>query len=164
MLGELVRHRCDRIVALGLAKAGLARRRIALAPGVQGGVGLAHEGMEVHAPLAGHRRGLEEEVHDHRLAAPDRPVEIDAPRRLPTAVQERQAEAGLRQRVQLAFQARQGRDRSRLGHVGRDFAGRQAGLVGASDGFGHGRLRIAQGRGMSTAAARPRMRRPLRAL
>ena len=100
--GQVVRHGRDRIVAAAvpagvrLAEPGLARGRIALAPSGDQGVGLAHEGVEVHAPLAGHRRRLEEEVHDHGLAAPHGAVQVDAAGRLAFPVAQAEGEAGFR--------------------------------------------------------------------
>src|SRR5690349_14512877 len=39
---------------------------------------LAHEMVEVHAPLAHQRHAQEERVHEEALAPPDRPPEVDA--------------------------------------------------------------------------------------
>src|SRR5699024_3591189 len=51
-------------------------------PAVQPFVHLGHEGMEVDPPLAFDRGCFEKEVHEHGLAAPDRPVEVEPLRRL----------------------------------------------------------------------------------
>ncbi len=45
-------------------------------------VHLGHEGVEMHPALPLHRRTVKEEIHDHGLAAADRPVEIEALGRL----------------------------------------------------------------------------------
>ena len=48
---------------------------------MQARVHVGHEGVEMGATLAMHEGGVEEHVHQHRLAAPDRAVEIEAARR-----------------------------------------------------------------------------------
>ncbi len=42
---------------------------------------LEHEGVEVDAPLARHRVDVEEQVHDHRFAAPDAAEYLEPDRR-----------------------------------------------------------------------------------
>ena len=73
---ELGGDRGDRVLALDLAF--LAR----LAPPMQAGVHVGHEAVEMRAPLGADVDGVEEEVHQHRLAAPDRAVDVEAARRL----------------------------------------------------------------------------------
>ena len=45
------------------------------------GVDVTHEGVEVHALLLRDRRGVEEEIHQHGLAASDAAVEVESSRR-----------------------------------------------------------------------------------
>jgi hypothetical protein len=45
------------------------------------GVHVEHEGVEMHAALVRDRRRGEKQVHQHRLAAPDRTPQIEAARR-----------------------------------------------------------------------------------
>ena len=45
-------------------------------------VNVGHEGVEVGAALGSHRRGVEKQVHQQRLAAPDRAENIQPARRL----------------------------------------------------------------------------------
>ena len=59
---------------------GLGRTGAALA--FEAGVDVEHESVEMHAPLVGDRRRGKKQIHQHRLAAPDRTPEIDAARRL----------------------------------------------------------------------------------
>ena len=57
---------------------------------------LAHESVEMHAALAGHQRALEEQVHQHGLAAPDLAMDVKAARRFGFfGEQARQEGAGL---------------------------------------------------------------------
>ena len=73
--------------------------RVADAAGPGGGdaaVDLLHEGVEVDAALRADGRGLEEEVHQHRLAAADAAVEVEAGDRLllePVAAPAEEADA-----------------------------------------------------------------------
>ena len=43
---------------------------------------VGHEGVEMDAALRLDLRGVEEQIHQHRLAAPDRAADIEAARRL----------------------------------------------------------------------------------
>jgi hypothetical protein len=124
-----------------LAEAGLARRRVALAPGVDQAVDLAHEDVEVGAALLLGRRGLEEEVHQHRLAAADRPHEVDAARAFLLAFSEQALQAAIcRLGGEVPLQAHQGVQRRALGRVGPDRALAEARVVGGFEGWGHRRL------------------------
>jgi hypothetical protein len=114
-----------------LAEPRLALGRVALAPGVDVGVNLGHEGVEVDAALAGDRRRLEEQVHQHGLAAPDRSPQIDAALALGLAAKQR--EARLAGRVQIGLQPRQGVDGGGLGGVGADLALGQALAIGGAE-------------------------------
>ena len=53
-----------------------------LTPSMQAGVHVGHEAVEMRAPLGADLDRLEEEIHQHRLAAPDRAIDIEAARRL----------------------------------------------------------------------------------
>ena len=63
---DLFRHRADGVVGARLAGA------------VQALLHLLHEGVEMHAPLAADVDGAMEQVHQHRLAAPDPAPEVEA--------------------------------------------------------------------------------------
>jgi hypothetical protein len=140
--GDQVGGRDDRVVALVLAEARLALGRVALAPGVDVGVDLGHEGVEVDAALLGDRGAVEEQVHQHGLAAPDRSPQIDAALALGLAAEQR--EAGLAGVVQIGLQPRQGVDGGGLGHVGLDLALGQALAIGGADGCRHRDVRLAR--------------------
>ena len=43
---------------------------------------VGHEGVKMRPPLPRGRGGVEEHVHQHRLAAADRPVDVEAARRV----------------------------------------------------------------------------------
>ena len=73
---EFRRDRRDRVVARHFAPL------VRLTPAVQAGVHVGHEAVEVRAAFARHVGGVEEEIHQHRLAPPDRAVDIEAARRL----------------------------------------------------------------------------------
>ena len=73
---ELRGDRADRVFADDFAP--LAR----LTPSMQAGVHIGHEAVEMRAPLGADLDRLEEEIHQHRLAAPDRAIDIEAARRL----------------------------------------------------------------------------------
>ena len=66
----------DRILAHGLAA--LAR----LAPLIEAGVDVGHEGVEMSPALARGLHRVEKHVHQHRLAAADRAMDVEAARRL----------------------------------------------------------------------------------
>ena len=79
---DLRRHRRDRIAAPLPA---------ALLPGAEGMhtvMHLAHERVEMDAPLCIRRRRLEEKVHQHGLAAPYRTPNVEAARRCGSALEE----------------------------------------------------------------------------
>src|SRR5437899_12005170 len=119
-----------------LAEAALARGGIAVAPGADQAVDLAHEDVEVGAPLALHGYGREEQVHKHRLAAPDRSPEVDA------ALGHRLAEEALqpavgRRRSEVGLQANQRAQARALRRIGPDLAGGEAGVVGGLQHGGH---------------------------
>ena len=135
-LGDPVRRRLDRVIALGLAKSGALVRIGTPAPQVKIGVNLGHKGMKMAASLGAHRRTVEEEVHQHRLSPTDRTIEID-PERRRFAAEKPKAEARLGERIQLSFQPRQGHDRLRLRRVGGDVARSQAMLISGVNGERH---------------------------
>ena len=68
----------DRHDGVGFGRRALGRELLAAA--VQALLDLEHEFVEVHAPLLGHRRVGEEQVHQHRLAAADRAPDVEAVR------------------------------------------------------------------------------------
>ena len=45
-------------------------------------VDIGHEGVEVDAAFGAHRRRVEKQIHQQRLAAPDRAENVEAARRL----------------------------------------------------------------------------------
>ena len=53
-----------------------------LPPAVDARVNVGHEGVKMHATFLRDRRGVEEQVHQQRLAAPDLAVDVEAARRL----------------------------------------------------------------------------------
>ena len=59
---------------LAVVAAGFGRRAKAADPLVH----IEHELVEMDAALAQHRRGLEEQVHEHGLAAPDIAIKVEA--------------------------------------------------------------------------------------
>ena len=135
-----------------------------LSPGVQTVVSFGHEGMEMDPPLSFQWHSGEEDVHQHRLSAPHRSVEIEPLRRLglgpaaetETAPPGRQRRGGGAARLQPialqsmgeSFELLGGQSLSRIGFqaaavscltVGRQRArcGIRAGLC-AGDGLGDG--------------------------
>ena len=73
---QIRRNRRDRVLAGDLAA--LPR----LAPLIEAGVDVGHEGVKMRPPLGRPLDGVEEHVHQHRLAAADRPMDVKAARRL----------------------------------------------------------------------------------
>ena len=69
------RDRGDRVFARHFAPL------VRLPPTVQSGVHVRHEAMKVRPALPRHVGGGVEEIHQHRLAAPDRAVDVQAARR-----------------------------------------------------------------------------------
>ncbi len=67
---DLVRERRDRVVAV----------RVLPLPGMDAGVRLLHEAVKMDAPLARDLRRLEEQVHQHGLAAANLADEVEAVR------------------------------------------------------------------------------------
>ena len=53
---------------------------------------ILHEGMEVNAPLKLDRGALEEDIHEHRLAAPDIAPQIDTSGRRRTSITQKLGE------------------------------------------------------------------------
>ncbi len=119
-----------------LAEPGLAGRGVAAPPLGDQPVDLGHEGVEVLAPLALHRRGLEEQVHQQRLAASDRAPQVDPPGG-PRLCEEIQP-GGLSLDVQGLFELRQRRQGRVLAGVGLDLAALELAAVRAGEGFRHG--------------------------
>src|SRR6185503_13976779 len=95
---------------------------------------LAHEVVEVHAPLAHQRHAQIEGVHQEALAAPDRAPQVDAlrQRRLDQQALER-ARALLLVLGPLLVQALQALDRAPLGGIGNEAAALEALLVDRDD-------------------------------
>ncbi len=113
-----------------------------------------HEGMEVDAPLMRARHRGEEQIHQHRFAAPDRTPQIEPSRhgrRVLDADEARQAPASGRRliRQERLMEPLQSRDCALLRRVGANDAGPRAltvelgrpGGAGAGSGFREGRSR-----------------------
>ena len=92
-------------------------------------VHVGHEFVEMHAPLAPDRRGLEEQVHQHGLAAADLAVDVEPLDRLLLALAgaeqpaERRRFARQPMLAQPPFQLAQEIDRARLRGVALDLSG-----------------------------------------
>ena len=112
-------------------------------------VHVGHEFMEVHAPLAPDRRRLEEQVHQHGLAAADLAMDVEPLDWLLLALAgaEQPAERGRFPRqamlAQAAFQFGEKIDRARLRHIPLDLSGRDQRLVPCVDAGRHGWCRHA---------------------
>ena len=110
-LGHQIGHRRNGIVALVLAEPGAPLGCVACAPLADKSVDLAHEDMEVRAPLFRNGDDVEEQIHQHRFAAADRAPQIDPFLGLRLAEEASDPpEAG--RRLQVCFQAQQGRQTS----------------------------------------------------
>ena len=113
LLDQRAGERADRV-------AGLAP----LAPAMERVVDLEHELVEMHPAFGRHRSAGEEQVHQHRLAAPDAAEEIEPRRRLGAPPRQPEALApGTRRRrpvaCQRVVQGLQLLDRDRLGRIHR---------------------------------------------
>jgi hypothetical protein len=73
---QITRNWRDRVFAVDFAA--LAR----LAPKIEARMHIGHEGVKMRPALDGPFDGVEEHIHQHRLAAPDWPVDVKAARRL----------------------------------------------------------------------------------
>jgi hypothetical protein len=80
---DSLRHQIDRVLAV-------ARCLLCLAPAMQRLVHLDHELVEMDAALVGERRVGDEQIHQHRLAAADGPVQIQSLRRVLAAPRQSQ--------------------------------------------------------------------------
>src|SRR5579885_2423020 len=80
------RNRRSRIIASAMSLTWNSSKHNSVASGASAArrldpvVHVEHEGVEMHPPLRRDRRGGEEQVHQHRLAAPDRAPQVDAAR------------------------------------------------------------------------------------
>ena len=136
--GDYVGHGRDRVVPLVLAEAGLAGVAVALAPGVDQAVRLAHEDVEVGAPLLEAGGRFEEQVHQHGLAAPDGAHEVDAVRGFVVAAAQHGQDPALGLVLgEVALEADQRLERGRLGRIGPDHALSDTRVVGGLQGGGH---------------------------
>src|SRR5690606_8808635 len=96
-----------------------------------------HEGVEMDAPLPLNRKLVVEEVHQHRLAAPDRTPEIDAAQRLGLAPCEAPEQAAaLRHGFEFGLQPVQPLGGGALLGIGAKLARRDERVIGRKDG-GH---------------------------
>ena len=131
LVGERRGGELDRVLAVAAAFVLLAELPDVL-------VHVGHELVEVHAPLAPDRRGLEEQVHQHGLAAADLAVDVEPPDRLLLARAEHPAERRrfARQPVlaQPHFEIAQESDRARLRRVALDLSGGDQARVFRLDG------------------------------
>jgi hypothetical protein len=118
-----------------LAELGLAGGGVAGAPGADQPVDLAHEHVEVGAAPGLDRGGLEEQVHQHGLAAAHGAEQIDPALTLGLAEEGGQA-IGLGG-GQVGLQAHEGGEARGLGRVRTDRACGEAGVVGGLQGGGH---------------------------
>ena len=124
-LRQLDRREADRILAGMLAEFHLLAQR------VNALVHVDHEFVEMRAALAQHRARLEEQIHQHGLAAADLAVDVKAldRRLLVLAAAEQPAERGRFARQAILddprFQPRQPVDDGELRGVALDFAARR---------------------------------------
>ena len=106
-------------------------------------VHVGHEFVEMDAALALHRAGLEEQVHQHGLAAPDLAVDVKPFQRRAglLAAAEQPAERGRFARQPMAVDAPFERGQLLREHglagIGLDFSGGDKGRVARAEGFGH---------------------------
>ena len=112
------------------------------APVVDALVHIGHEGLKMHPPLGLHRRRLEKEVHEHGLAAPHRPPEIDPARRLTLGLAAKEAaqNAGVAALLIIAQFARQPiklRHHAQLRLVPFEGLFAEQGLIVIGNGAGH---------------------------
>ncbi len=131
LVGQLVGHRSDRVVALD--GAGLQRLTVGVDPLVRVG----QETVEMDAPLRLRRR-LVEEVHQHGLPAPDRAPDVQALDRLGLVLATEQPPQGARLAGPLAAlevddQPVEGAHEVRLGGIALDGAGGDQRLVALVD-------------------------------
>ena len=110
--------------------------------GVNALMHIGHELVEMDAALAHHRTGLEEQVHQHGLAAADLAVDVKPfQRRGLFALAEQPAERGrfLRQPmpIEAPLELRQMLRQHRLAGIGLDFSGGNERRVARAEDFGH---------------------------
>src|SRR5262249_29123060 len=104
---------------------------------------VGHELMEMHAALTDDCAGLEEEIHEHRLAATDLPKDVQAFkwRTCLFAPSEQPTERGRFARepvlVDALLERRQTQAQYGLARIGLDFSGRDKCRVAGAEGFGH---------------------------
>ncbi len=104
---------------------------------------VGHEFVEMHAALALHRAGREEQVHQHGLAAADLAVDVKPFQRRAglLALAEQPAERGRFARqpalIEPVRERRQLRRQHRLAGIGLDFSGGDERRVARAEGFGH---------------------------
>ena len=82
-MGDGIRHRRDRVVALGRTIAPL------LAPSMDEGVDTSHETMKMHAGFAPGGGIVEKQIHQHCLAAPSVAPNVEAANRRPFVMRAR---------------------------------------------------------------------------
>src|SRR3546814_6739058 len=96
-----------------------------------------HEGVEMDAPLPLDSELVVEQVHQHRLAAPDRTPQIDAAQRLGLAAgQAPEQAAALRHRFEFGLQLTEPHGGRALFGIGAKLARRDKRVIGRKDG-GH---------------------------
>lgn len=96
-----------------------------------------HEGMEMDAPLPLDMKLVVKEVHQHRLAAPDRTPQINAAQRLGLAARKTPEQAAaLGHRFEFGLQPVQPFGGGALLGIGAKFARRDQRVIGREDG-GH---------------------------
>ncbi len=134
LIGDHIGHRRDRIVASGLTEPRVSGQGVALAPEIDEPVHLAHEGVEVDAPLGFYRSDLEEQVHQRRLAAPHRTPKVGAAHAL--GLSEQAPGLGL---GQGRLDTRQGVNRRGLRGVGRQRSRGDPLAIGGAEKAGHPR-------------------------
>src|SRR3546814_17574605 len=96
-----------------------------------------HEGVEMDAPLPLDGELVVEQVHQHRLAAPDRAPQVDAAQRLGLAAgQAPQQAAAPGHRFEFGLQLAEPLGRGALFGIGAKLASRDERVIGRKDG-GH---------------------------
>ena len=112
-----------------LTELGFAGGRVRLSPRVDEPMDLAHEDMEVGATLLLYGHGLEEEIHQHGLAASNRPPQVDPALALRLA-KDRLQPAATSGADQIGFEADERAQACALGGIGPDLARGDSGVIG----------------------------------